>query len=155
MGRTLSPDWLKKYGYWDEFGKYLTPGLSEVFENAVANGKPEPYGRNCQLVYFYMTYPIDDVRQWALNDELPDDYEARVKKIQTRLETASEKTTKEMIGRLTPDERAFRNNVAVAVAIVICGILCFAIYRIWKIFSPKDHYTQASRRSSEESFGAL
>lgn len=144
MGRTLSPEWLKKYGY-EEYLKYFPEGLQEVFDEAVRNGKPEPYGRNCQMVYTFMTEPLDNAMQMARKDELPADPEMRLEALQKLLENSATKTTEQMIGRLTPEERARRNSWAVVVGIIILALICYAFYRIWLIFSPKDSYSGKRR----------
>ncbi len=140
MGRSLSPKWLREFGY-TEYLKYFPEGLQDIFNTAVENGKPEPYGRNCQMVYTFMTEPINQALQLARNNELPDDTEQRLSVLQQLLKKSSDKTTEQMIGRLSPEERARRNSWAVVVAIFICGFFCYALYRIWLIFSPKDSFS--------------
>ena len=76
--------------------------------------------------------------QLARDNQLPEARDQRVALLQKILQESSDKTTIQMIGKLSPEERARRNSWAVAVAIVICAIFCFALYKIWIIFSPKD-----------------
>ncbi len=140
MGRTLSPQWLKKYGY-NEYLKYFPEGLQEIFDHAVQNGKPEPYGRNCQMVYTFMTEPLNEALQLARDEELPENDTERLELLRSILKRSSDKTTEQMIGKLSDDERARRNSWAVIAGIVICAVFCFALYRIWIIFSPKDSYS--------------
>lgn len=144
MGRTLSPEWLKKYGY-EEYLKYFPEGLQQLFDEAVKNGKPEPYGRNCQMVYSFMSEPLNEAMRMARENELPADKESRLRVLQQLLGQSAEKTTEQMIGRLTPEERARRNSWAVTAGIVILALICFALYRIWLIFSPKDSYSGRRR----------
>ena len=144
MGRMLSPLWLKKYGF-QEYLKYFPEEFEKVYEHAVANGKPEPYGRNCQMVYSYMTEPLDAAMQIARDGELPVDDEERLVLMQKLLQQSADKTTIQMIGKLSPEERARRNSWAVVVAICICAIFCFALYKIWLIFSPKDTFSGKRR----------
>ncbi|MBO5959232.1 MAG: extracellular solute-binding protein, partial [Lentisphaeria bacterium] len=144
LGRTLSPEYLQKFGY-PEYLKYFPPDLEETFREAVRNGKPEPYGRNCQMVYTFMTEPLNDALQAARKEELPADTEARLNVLQDILKRSEIKTTEQMIGKLSPEERARRNTWAVVVAILICAIFCFALYKVWQIFSPKDSFSGRSK----------
>lgn len=144
MGRTLSPEWLRKYGY-TEYLKYFPAELEVVFNDAIKNGKPEPYGRNCQMVYTYMTEPLNEAMQLARKNEMPTDREERLQLLQSLLEKSSTKTTEQMIGKLSPEERSRRNGWAVVVGIAICALFCYALHRIWIIFSPKDSYSGKRR----------
>jgi len=144
MGRMLSPEWLKKYGY-EEYLKYFPEEFQNVFNDAVNNGVPEPYGRNCQMVYGFMTEPMDEAMQLARDNKLPKDDEERLETMHKLLQKSAEKTTIQMIGKLSKEERARRNSWAVVVAICICALFCFALYKIWIIFSPKDSFSGKRR----------
>ena len=144
MGRTLSPEWLRKYGY-EEYLKYFPAELEDVYREAVRNGRPEPYGRNCQMVYTFMTEPLNEAMQLSRDGKLPADRTARLALLRSILKKASDKTTEQMIGRLTPEERKRRNAWAAAAGMLICGLFCFALYRVWRIFSPQDAFTGRRR----------
>ena len=136
-GNTLSPIWCRKYGY-EEYLKYFPAGFEETYNAAVENGVPEPYGRNCQLVYLRLTQPIDEALQLAREGKLPTDREARLNLLQSILKKSADDTTVQMIGYLPKEERQRRNNWAVVAAIIILSIFSYAIFKIWQIFSPKD-----------------
>ena len=136
-GQSLSPYWCRKYGY-EEYLKFFPPDFERVFNEAVANGVPEPYGRNCQLVYIMLTKPMDEALQLARDGKLPEDREERLDLLQKILQKSVASTTIQMIGHLPPEERQRRNNWAVVAAIIIMCIFSVAVYKIWMIFSPKD-----------------
>ena len=92
-----------------------------------------------------MTEPMDAAMQIARDGELPVDDEERLVLMQKLLQQSADKTTIQMIGKLSPEERARRNSWAVVVAICICAIFCFALYKIWLIFSPKDTFSGKRR----------
>jgi len=140
MGCSLSPEWLRKYGY-PEYLKYFPPELEEVYNEAVRNGRPEPYGRNCQMVYTFMTEPLNEAMQLSRDGKLPQDQAKRRAVLQKLLKRSSDKTTVQMIGKLSPEERKRRNGWAAAAGMLICGLFCYALYRIWQIFSPKDTFS--------------
>src|SRR5206468_4294521 len=56
----LNPLFLARYGY-PELVPLVQKGLFDVFQKGAVSGKPEPYGKNCQLVYDHMTKPMDDL----------------------------------------------------------------------------------------------
>ena len=142
LGRNLSPMDLRDFGY-TEYLKYFPPELETTYHYAMKHGKPEPYGRNCQMVYIYMTKPIDEAMQMARDGLLPEGdtpeiREERIQILQKLLKNAEDRTNFRMIGHLSTTEKQKRTFVAGIAAILILTIFCFVIYRIWKTFSPKD-----------------
>ncbi len=149
QGRSLSPTYLREFGY-TEYLKYFPPSWEQAFNQALENGKPEPYGRNCQMVYIYLTQPIDEAMQLFRDGKLPegDSPEAKEKRLdmlQEILKKAENRTNARMIGHIEPQEQQKRTTVAIIVAIIIACVFCFVIYNIWKVFSPKDSYSGKKR----------
>ena len=145
LGRNLSPMYLREFGY-TEYLKYFPPGLEETYNYAMKNGKPEPYGRNCQMVYIYMTKPIDEAMQMARDGLLPEGNSPEVREerlaiLQKLLKAAEDRTNEHMIGHISAAEKHKRTVVAGIAAILILAMFCFVIYNIWKTFSPVDSYS--------------
>ena len=145
LGRNLSPMYLREFGY-TEYLKYFPPGLEETYNYAMKHGKPEPYGRNCQMVYIYMTKPIDEAMQMARDGLLPEGNSPEVREerlaiLQKLLKAAEDRTNEHMIGHIPAAEKRKRTMVAGIVAILILAMFCFVIYNIWKTFSPVDSYS--------------
>jgi len=141
FGKILSPILLKRYGY-DEYAKFTSKSLLLAYTEALENGKPEPYGKNCQRVYEFMTYPLDKCIGLAREEKLGVTREARRAKIKELLQAAVSRTNEEMLGLLTPKERMVRNRVAQFVAFFISIAFCMVLYKVWQIFTPK-HDSQA------------
>jgi multiple sugar transport system permease protein len=139
FGKMQNPVYLKRYGY-EEYLKYSPPGWIETFEEALANGKPEPYGNNCQKIYEYMTYPIDDCISLEENGKLGNTREEKRTKIREILDAAADRTNEKMIGKISPEVRYRRNRIATVVAVLIFAVFFFALYKVWKIFTPKEVY---------------
>ncbi len=59
-GMFANPRYLQKLGYTD-YLRRIPKSWRDAFEQAMTHGEPEPYGRNCQNVYKYMTCPIDEM----------------------------------------------------------------------------------------------
>ncbi len=140
-GKMLNPLWLRKFGY-DDYVKFVPEGWEETFTEAMKCGKPEPYGRNCQNVYDFMTGPLEEAGQRVREDEnflSSPNLRAELKKI---LDASVEKTNRVMIGKITPQERKKRNMVASIVSLIVLAIFSFVLVKVWKMFSPPAELNQ-------------
>jgi len=137
FGRFINPLWLKKFGY-EEYLELVPEGWLEVYQEALRNGKPEPYGKNCQMVYNFMTYPMNEAIALAREGKLGDTDKEKRAKLKELLVAAAARTNEEMIGQITPEERAKRNNVALVVGICLLTGFLLVLWRVWNIFTPKD-----------------
>lgn len=137
FGRMQNPIYLKKYGY-DEYLKYVPKLWLETFEEALKNGKPEPYGKNCQKIYEFMTYPIDECLSLEEKGELGNTIEEKEENISKIFDVAVERTNLKMIGKISPEERNKRNRIAVLVATFIFILFAIVLYKVWQMFTPKD-----------------
>ena len=135
-GKLMNPVYLKRFGY-EEYLEDVPKTWLPVFEEALENGKPEPYGKNCQMIFNFMTYPIDQAIALEYRGKLGDTDEEKRKKIKGILIKAVERTNKEMIGKISPEERAFRNKIAFIVAVIVASIFCMVLWKVWNIFTPK------------------
>lgn len=136
-GKMQNPIYLKRYGY-SEYLKYTHKEWLQVFEEAMEDGKPEPYGRNCQMVYQFMTYPLEKAIALDLKGDLGKTPEEKRQHIKKLLDEGVRRTNEEMIGVLTPQERAKRNRIALLVAMLIAVVFFATLYKVWQIFTPKD-----------------
>lgn len=79
IGSLISPDLLQKYGF-EEYvtpqGKQWAASLKELFRN----GKPEPHGHNCQMIYTEMDAPLVEIGLYPNRDpkEILDKAAARI-----------------------------------------------------------------------------
>jgi len=152
-GKMLNPIYLQRYGY-EDYLRYTPPGWIETYEEALENGKPEPYGHNCQKIYEYMTYPVEKCISLEDKGQLGKDSDERKKIISEIFSEAVERTNQKMIGKIPLSERHKRNRIATLVAIIIFSFFIIAVYRVWKIFSPKNTL-RTSRRKSHLAFAYI
>jgi len=135
LGRFVNPRYLRMFGY-EDIVRLAPKGWEECFEIAITTGKPEPCGRNSQLVYDMMTPPMQKAEQMALNGRLPENDEERLDLMQGLLRHAVAETNEKMIGLVPPRERRLRRMAAVAVLIGI-GITFTLVFRsVFKSFRP-------------------
>ena len=137
LGRFVNPKYLRMFGY-PEVIRLAPKGWSETFDIAISTGKPEPYGRNSNVAYDMMTFPIQEAEQLALADRLPADPNERLDVLQGLLRRWNDRANEEMIGLIPPAERKKRDRVALAAlaAIVAAFALLFA-YIIRKFTPPR------------------
>ncbi len=131
----VNPVLLRRYGF-DQYLRLLPEGLEAAFEEALKTGKPEPYGRNCNLVYSEMTYPLDQIlvspkiaALWRDGDRV-----AVRKEITQILQTAVKRTNERMLGYVPTEEMDFRRLVALVAVIVIAIGFIFLAVRMMQIF---------------------
>lgn len=137
LGKTLNPLLLKKLGY-DEYLKQVPASFVETFEAAVTDGRPEPYGKNCQLIYNFMTEPLNECLDLARRGELGATPKARHERIKTILHDAVAFTNEQMLSVIRPEQRRFRNTVAFVVAVAALTGFVVAVRRVWRLFTPQE-----------------
>jgi len=140
-GKFVNPLYLKQFGY-EEYLEQVPPTWLAVWEEALENGRPEPYGKNCQMVYIFMSRPIAAAMQLEEQGKLgatDDEKKARIREL---LAEHAERTNVEMIGAITPEERRKRNNVALVVGICLVATFLFVLRRVWNIFTPPEAVQQ-------------
>jgi multiple sugar transport system permease protein len=138
-GRMQNPVFLNRYGY-GEYLRFAPLGWLETFETAMREGKPEPFGDNCQKVYEFMTYPLDKLVGLDLAGKLGKDSTTRRANIARELAAAEARTNSEMIGTLSPELRLKRGRIAAVAASLILFAFIFTLWRVWRILAPENKY---------------
>jgi ABC-type sugar transport system permease subunit/ABC-type glycerol-3-phosphate transport system substrate-binding protein len=133
-GLFVNPVYLEKLGYHD-YVRRIPTEWKEAYRVALRDGVPEPYGRNTQTIYDYMTYPADDllvrgIGKGHLRDEV------RREKIQAVLDTWVERANEKLIGRIPPGEMRKRRIVAGVVAVLIVILFAWLFRYIARVFRP-------------------
>ena len=151
MGEAIrvNPRLLREAGY-TQFLALLPEGFEDDFERALREGRPEPYGRNCNLIYQEMSYPLDRIllSKEIRADWLRGDDTAVTGRIQKILTEAVANTNERMIGFVPPEVMKSRRFVAL---LVVAGIvLTFALVcrRVFRIFA------EAAEKASRPVSGA-
>ena len=134
-GRFINPRYLRLFGY-DDLIRLAPKGWEDCFKIAIDTGQPEPYGRNCQLVYYVMTKPMVQAEQLGMDGDLPKDYEARVDVMQELLRDGVAEADEKMIGLLTPKQKLTRRTAATLVLIAIVIAFTLVFRKIAKVFTP-------------------
>lgn len=161
QAKFVRPPLLKAAGF-PELVKLNPKGYEESYQEALKYGVPEPYGKNCQLVYDYVARGISQIRsdkrirksfedKWEAQkrlDHAQDDEARKAAKldiaaqekiardlIREHLKARVEDSNEKMLGMITPQEQSFRNKVGWAVAIGIFVVFGLVLRQVFKVFS--------------------
>jgi ABC-type sugar transport system permease subunit/ABC-type glycerol-3-phosphate transport system substrate-binding protein len=111
-GKFINPEMLERFGYKD-YLKQVDSRWVHVYKEAMQSGKPEPYGKNCAVVYRELSRPVEE----ALNDKIvlaaldKGDERAAKKRIRVILDRAEAETAKRMYGTLPARIKQLRHTL--------------------------------------------
>ncbi|MBP7562213.1 MAG: extracellular solute-binding protein [Candidatus Cloacimonetes bacterium] len=143
-GKMQNPVFLKRYGY-EDYLKYAPQGWLETFEKAMNEGNPEPFGDNCQKVYEFMTYPLDELVNLDMKGKLGTHPAERRKKIAAVLKKAEERTNIEMIGTLPDNVKSKRQRLASVIAALILFLFALTLWKVWRILAPEQKHQESKK----------
>lgn len=154
LGRFVQPEFLEMAGY-PELIAEVPSGWAESAREALRHGVPEPYGRNCQMVYQYMSQAIDQIRTdrgmarlIAAGDE-PAARQRVGEILKRRVAIANDK----MLNVVAEPVRRFRARVAAAAALLITGVFALVFRTVFRAFSRNIVRSEADRLRGEWQFG--
>ena len=134
-GKVLNPELLERFGYTD-YLKQMDKGWVSVYKDALVNGKPEPYGKNCSVVYHELSRPLEQ----AINDRIVlaaldrGDERAVKDRLREILNRAQIVTSERMFGKLQPEVKRFRHNLTVLFLVVTAAGFFLASLYLFKSF---------------------
>jgi multiple sugar transport system permease protein len=154
LGRFVQPELLVEAGY-PEFVNKVPPGWAEASQSAREDGVPEPYGKNCQLVYKYMSQAIDQFRTDSeVKRCIVEKDEAGAKKrIQEILNVRVEMANQKMLNILPENIRKFRTRVAAVVSIALFSVFILVLLKVFKTFSQSMTRSDEDRARGDWQFG--
>jgi len=136
LGNYVQPELLEAAGY-PEYVRRVPQEWIRAYKEALKDGVPEPYGRNCQMVYSYASKAVDQI----IHDE---DVKAAIRAgdamrakaiIRQILKERVRRSNEKMLNILTPSDRKFRNTVAGVVAVGILAIFTLLFRKVFKVFA--------------------
>jgi multiple sugar transport system permease protein len=129
--RTVRPKFLRQFGF-PELADLALPGLEEAYETALAQGTPEPYGKNCQFVYGYMTKPMEQAYYADFKGLSREQKRARIKEY---LSKSVDEANERMIGLVPEPVRKKRNSTAWVVAVGVIISFTLLLRQVFKWMS--------------------
>ena len=136
FGRFLPPDLLRAHGY-ETLASSIPAEWRDCLPLALADSRPEPYGRNANVIYDILTTPIRQAEELSLSGQLPDEPAARRAQLLELLVRAREKADADMLGIVPPRELAQRRAAAAGLLLAILASVVLAIRQMVRIFLPK------------------
>jgi ABC-type sugar transport system permease subunit/ABC-type glycerol-3-phosphate transport system substrate-binding protein len=132
----MNPALIRRHGF-TEYLHLIQPGIEEELDLAIINGHPEPHGRNCNLVYNEMTYPLDQIllseeirRDWLTGNQAAVD-----ERIGQILDRAVAKTNERMIGYVPPEQMKTRRVVASVVVVTLFVLFSAVGWYVCRLFN--------------------
>lgn len=106
LGNLVQPDLLERHGF-PELAELSDPLLIQASKDQFENGKPEPYGRNCQMLYVLLDQPLQEA---LLDPERP---------AREILDEAAKSIDAKLLGYIPPEELAKRRGFAFGILLTL------------------------------------
>ena len=135
MGQFVMPKYLKKFGYGDLL-RISPKEMVELYDVALATGRPEPFGQNSNFAYEQMSIPLQFAESMELSDKLSSDPKLRTEQLRKIIREAEARANEIMIGDITDAERTKRRVIACCVLAGILVAYFFVFRKIFRIFTP-------------------
>ncbi|MDD3927294.1 MAG: extracellular solute-binding protein [bacterium] len=133
-GGFVNPQYLRRYGY-TEYLKYVPKGWEETLNQAMKNGHPEPYGKNCEAIYSMVDRPIQQMLAEGVGHMSKKKANLRIRQL---LDKSVVETDAMLLGTIPPDVQRTRRTVALIVSLVIVIAFSLVFSYLMKIFTPPD-----------------
>ena len=104
LGKAVNPVMLEKFGY-TEYLREIPKGWIEANKEAFKHGRPEPHGKNCEMIYIELDYPLQDAKLHPNKDP------------KAILDAAARRIDTKMLGFVEPKVMTHRRHVAFGVFI--------------------------------------
>ena len=146
-GHLVEPEVLLRYGY-DDIYRNLSPQWIEAYRTCWENGVPEPYQKNCDIVYGETGRPMSQVVTDPAIRKLFDEGQTAAvrKRIKEILDVGVAVTNEKMVGIIAPEKLRKRTTVA-WIFLTASGIaMALALRFIVRALTPPPLPGQAARR---------
>ena len=135
FGRFLPPDLLRAHGY-GSIAATIPAEWRDCLSIALADGRPEPYGKNANVIYDILTTPIRRAEELSLSGRLSGDPAERRAQLLELLVDARKKADADMLGIVPPRELAKRRAAAFGLLLVLAASVVLAVRQMVRIFLP-------------------
>jgi multiple sugar transport system permease protein len=129
-GLFVEPELLRKFGY-DRVLAQQPKGWAEVFDTAMKAGVPEPYGRNTDAIWRYLSKPINDALELPIGSMT---YDQSIDSIQKLMQQSADEVNRKLLGNIPPGEMRMRRIVAACVMLAIAFAFGVGMAHVWRYF---------------------
>lgn len=130
-GQFVNPYLLERFGY-DRVLRQVPRGWRQAFETGMAQGVPEPYGRNTQNIYRHLSLPIHTVLEMDLQHL---DEPQRIAAIQQVMADSAREINIRVLGNIPPDQMRTRRLIGGVVIAVVGLVFVGGLVSVWRYFS--------------------
>lgn len=131
MGPFVNPNLLKKFGY-DYVLKGVNSSWLQTYNEALKTGVPEPYGKNTQNIYQYMSEPINAALELNF-DGVPK--ERALSQIRELLHKSCIEADRKLFGDIPPSEMRYRRIVGGGVMLLVVLVFVGGLGYVWRYFT--------------------
>ena len=143
LGRFINPRYLRLFGY-EDMVRLAPKEIEECFNIAIETGHPEPYGRNCQMVYEMLSKPMAKAAELTVSGAMPTNPVLREALLQSILDESVNETNTKMVGRVSPRDLRIRRISAGIFLLMIIVAFGIVFRNIARVFSPPPSATGAA-----------
>lgn len=143
LGRFVRPEILREFntdGRYDDVLRQVPKELNETYRIAMQGGVPEPYGKNCQYIYFELNKPLgeiinnpDIIAAVDAGDKVKG--KAIIRQILKRSEASIDQR---LLGILPPKVEKQRQIVSWMVIAAVVLIFAWVFKRVYRTFRPPE-----------------
>jgi multiple sugar transport system permease protein len=131
FGRFISPHLLRQFGY-EQLLRQVPEGWIQAFDLAMKSGVPEPFGKNTQNIYRYLSSPVHAALEMDFTNM---SREEAINTIHRLMNESAEEVNRKLLGNISPQERFKRRAIASVVLVGIAIVFGIAMIHIWRYFS--------------------
>ncbi|WP_309385995.1 extracellular solute-binding protein [Cerasicoccus frondis] len=150
-GMFVNPELLEKYGY-QRILQRVPPSWRETFNHSMEDGVPEPYGRNTQSVYRWMSLPFTQTLDTNF-EGMPK--EQAIKTILGYLESTAQEMDEKALGNISPEQMRIRRIGALIVLGIVIASFAIGFRYLWRYFTQIDQSLPANNASRRIKVGYL
>lgn len=138
LGKLVNPDKLEKYGY-TEYLRGIPKSWIAANKEAFKHGRPEPHGKNCEMIYTELDYPLVSISLKPDSDP---------KKL---LDITAHKIDTKMLGYTPPDIMAKKRKtgwfIFAGLLVLISSVVTLQVKRVARTHTDDSADTRIVRRS--------
>lgn len=138
LGKMVTPDKLEKYGY-TEYLRGIPKGWIEANKEAFKHGHPEPHGKNCEMIYFELDQPLNEIKLYPTRDP------------KVILDRAAYRIDTKMLGYVDPKVMAKKRKIAwgvfATIFLLIGSMATISVRNLAKSHTADTEDTRVVRRS--------
>ncbi|NLB65970.1 MAG: extracellular solute-binding protein [Lentisphaerae bacterium] len=135
FGRFLPPDTLRQHGY-ESIASTIPPEWRDCLPIALEDSRPEPYGKNANVIYDILTTPIRRAEELAHAGQLADDPATRRAQLLDLLRDARRKADADMLGHIPPRQLATRRAAAALLLLALATSILLVLRQMFRLFLP-------------------